>query len=109
MRNGAPLEEGTSAAVTRAVKPLGRLRAWPSTLARQTQQHPGRTVALTFGAGFILGGGLFSPLTSRLVAVGVPLGLRLLVLPRLVEGLGVLASAALAHASVDNSEKETSK
>jgi len=100
------MEEGTSAAVTRAVKPLGRLRAWPSTLARQTQQHPGRTVALTFGAGFILGGGLFSPLTARLVGVGVRLGLRLLVLPRVVEGLGVLAGSALTHASVDNRRRK---
>ena len=103
MRSGAPQEEGAAGAVTRAVKPRGRLQAWPAALARQTRQYPGRTVALTFGAGFILGGGLFSPLAARLVGAGVRLGLRLIVLPRLVEGLGLLASAAFAGTSVDAS------
>lgn len=76
------------------MKTSSGLPAWSGALAEQTQQHPGRTVALTFGIGFILGGGLFSPLTARIVGAGVRLGLRLLVLPMLVEGLGALTKAA---------------
>jgi hypothetical protein len=96
MRNGTRRPERALVGAKRARGPLGQLGAWSDALARQTRQHPGRTVALTFGAGFILGGGLFSPLTARLVAVGVRLGLRLLVLPLVAEGLGTLVGDASA-------------
>jgi hypothetical protein len=68
---------------------------WARALARQTQEHPGRTVALTLGTGFILGGGLFSPLTARIVGLGVRLGLRLVALPIVVDALGALAASVL--------------
>jgi hypothetical protein len=90
MRNGTARPQRALAGAKRAVGPLERLGAWSGALARQTQQHPGRTVAVTFGAGFILGGGLFSPLAARLVGVGVRLGLRLVVLPVVTERLGAL-------------------
>ena len=80
------------------------LGAWSGALADQTQQHPFRTVALTFGTGFILGGGLFSPLTARILGAGVRLGLRLLVLPMMAEGLAALTNAAFDR----NLETETS-
>jgi hypothetical protein len=99
MRNGTQRAGGALASVKQAVRPLARL-GW---LADQIRQHPARTVAMTFGAGFILGGGLFSPLTARVVGVGVRLGLRLLVLPLVAERL-----AALVGAPSRNQEPETS-
>ena len=89
MRNGAAAPAGPGWREARRGT-AGTLGSWSGALGRQTRQHPGRTVALTFGAGFILGGGLFSPLAARLVGVGVRLGLRLLVLPVVTERLGAL-------------------
>src|SRR3954447_25078404 len=86
MRDATPRQPRALTGAKRPLEPLARLGAWSGALARQTRQHPGRTVALSFGAGFILGGGLFSPLAGRLAGVG----LRLLVLPVVTERLGVL-------------------
>jgi hypothetical protein len=80
-----------------ASAPRGRLAAWSEAVRRQTREHPGRTVALTLGTGFILGGGLFSPLTARLLGVGLRLGLRLLVLPMVAEGLLAWGGGPLAR------------
>jgi hypothetical protein len=117
MHNGTRQAGAAPTGMKRAVRPLGRLRAWSRMLAEQTQRRPGQTVALVFGAGFILGGGLLSPLTARILGVGARLGLRLLVLPTVVNGLGVLANAALAGAPgvarvadpVSQSRSETKK
>src|SRR4051794_11272774 len=94
MRNGAQRPQAASRCAKPALGLLGQLGAWSGALAGQTQRHPARTVALTVGTGFILGGGLFSPLTARILGAGVQLGLRSLVLPMLVEGLGSLTRAA---------------
>ena len=42
-----------------------RLDIW-----RQLQEHPYRTLAVAAGIGYVLGGGLFTPLTGALVRVG---------------------------------------
>jgi hypothetical protein len=76
----------------------GGASTWGASLARQTRERPLRTVALTVGAGFILGGGLFSPLTVRLAGAGVRLGVRFALLPMVAEGLAALAGRALAQA-----------
>jgi hypothetical protein len=41
--------------------------------------------------GYVLGGGLFTPLTSRIVALGLRIGIRLAVLPMLKDEISVLA------------------
>ena len=43
---------------------------------RQTAERPLRTLALAVGAGYALGGGVFSRLTMRLVAAATRLALR---------------------------------
>ena len=47
----------------------------------RVQRHPYGTVAAAVGIGYVLGGGLFSPLTARIVRLGIRIGLRLAVLP----------------------------
>lgn len=39
-------------------------------VARQLQEHPYRTLAIAAGVGYVLGGGLFTPLTGTLVRMG---------------------------------------
>jgi hypothetical protein len=60
----------------------------------RVHRHPYGTVAAAIGIGYVLGGGLFTPLTGGIVRLGLRIGLRLAVLPllkqevaELVEGL----------------------
>lgn len=39
-------------------------------LSKSVQAHPFRAVLIAAGVGYVLGGGLFSPLTRRLLRVG---------------------------------------
>jgi hypothetical protein len=45
---------------------------------------------VALGVGYVLGGGLFSRLTARLVGTGIRIGLRTALLPFVTEGLVVL-------------------
>jgi hypothetical protein len=54
------------------------------------QAHPFRAVLIAAGVGYVLGGGLFSPLTGRLVAVGA----RAVLLPMLAKQLEGMATGA---------------
>ena len=58
-------------------------------LGRQLQEHPYRTLLLAAGVGYVIGGGLFTPLTRHLLGVGM----RVAVLPALQSSL--LAQAGL--------------
>jgi hypothetical protein len=53
-----------------------RIDSWSETLSEQINEHPGRTVAVALGTGYLLAGGLFSRLTARLVGLGMRIGLR---------------------------------
>lgn len=59
-------------------------------LRSQVEQHPLRTLAIALGAGYVLGGGLFSRLTGKLVFTGVRLGLKAAAVPYLRDELGGL-------------------
>jgi hypothetical protein len=39
-------------------------------VSRMVQEHPFRAVCIAAGVGYVLGGGLFSPLTARLLGLG---------------------------------------
>ena len=49
----------------------------------RVDRHPYGTVAAAIGIGYVLGGGLFTPLTGRIVRLGLGIGMRLAVLPLL--------------------------
>jgi hypothetical protein len=54
------------------------------------RRHPYGTLAAAVGIGYLLGGGLFTPLTGRIVGLGLRVGLRLAVWPMLKDQLGDL-------------------
>jgi hypothetical protein len=63
-------------------------------LKAKVDQHPYGALAAALGVGYTLGGGIFTPLTSRLVRFGLRIGLRAALLPivtaqisELVEGV----------------------
>jgi hypothetical protein len=91
MHNGSPRRSPEMELVAkRASKARGQLESWADRLVRQTREHPGRSVAMAVGVGYVLGGGLFSRLTARLVGTGLRIGLRTVLLPFVTEGLLVL-------------------
>jgi hypothetical protein len=64
-------------------------------LRDRVEEHPWRALGLALGAGYIVGGGLFTALTGRLVFGGLRIGLRLAALPivreELMSVIGTLA------------------
>jgi len=72
-----------------------RPREWLRILERETSTHPLRTAGIAVGAGFVLGGGLLTPLMGRLVSVGLRLALRIAIVPALSRGLGELGGQLL--------------
>jgi hypothetical protein len=56
-------------------------------------RNPYGTVAAAIGIGYVLGGGLFTPLTGRIVRFGVRLGMRLAVLPLIKQEMAELVEA----------------
>ena len=56
----------------------------------RVDRHPYGTVAAAVGIGYVLGGGLFSPLTASIVRLGVRIGLKLAVLPLLKQEMAEL-------------------
>ena len=53
-----------------------RIDTWRDTLSEQINEHPGRTMAIALGTGYLLAGGLFTRLSARLVGLGMRIGLR---------------------------------
>ena len=56
----------------------------------RVDRHPYGTVAAALGIGYVLGGGLFTPLTGGIVRLGLRIGLRLAVLPLLRQEIAQL-------------------
>lgn len=113
MRSSAERPRTKSGKTKQAVAPSpveevwpDRLREWKDEVLRQADTNPARTLAVAAGAGYLLGGGLFSPLTARLVATGVKLGLRFALLPFVSQRVVALAEDLLSEASNSDSEDE---
>lgn len=95
MRNGDSKGSAEMAPVARRGSKSGsetrrQVESLADQLVRQTREHPGRSVAMAVGVGYVLGGGLFSRLTARIVGTGLRIGLRTAILPFVTEGLLVL-------------------
>lgn len=89
-----------------------RVRHWLRTLNQEAVEHPFRTVGIAAGAGFVLGGGLFTPLSFRTLRSGIHLALRLAVLPALTRGLTLAGTRLIedleGYGSATNTEGEKS-
>ena len=72
-----------------------------------TSRHPVGTVAAALGLGYVLGGGLFTRFTARVIGFGVRVGLRLAVLPVIKDEIVGIA-AAIASPSNGSAEVEPS-
>jgi predicted lysophospholipase L1 biosynthesis ABC-type transport system permease subunit len=68
---------------------------------RRLERSPYGTVAAALGIGYVLGGGVFSPLTARALGLGLRLGLRLVVLPILTEQLVGFVQDATTRDALD--------
>ena len=95
---------GAGAAVAKRAARAQRVESWADRLARQTREHPGRFVAAAVGVGYVLGGGLFSRLTARIVGTAIRIGLRTALLPLVTEGFFVLGQKT--HHSEGNVKNE---
>jgi hypothetical protein len=84
-----------------AVSELKRAAAIDERVGR----HPYGSVAAALGIGYVLGGGLFTPLTSRIVALGLRIGVRLAILPMLKDEISVLADALTGEAENEGKTK----
>jgi hypothetical protein len=97
--NGHGQSGGTDWVSDSAHKVYDRTRGAVSELKRaaaideRVGRHPYGSVAAALGIGYVLGGGLFTPLTSRIVALGLRIGVRLAFLPMLKDEISVLADA----------------
>ena len=60
-------------------------------LRDRVEEHPFAAVGVALAAGYVLGGGLFTKLTGRLLVNGVRLGLRLAALPLIRDELATLS------------------
>jgi hypothetical protein len=59
----------------------------------RVEDQPVKTLALAVGAGYVIGGGLFTPLTGRLFYTGLRIALRLAALPLVREELMALVES----------------
>lgn len=62
-------------------------------LRGRVERNPYGTLAAALGVGYVLGGGLFTPLTGRIVGLGLRIGLRLAVLPLLTDEIATIAES----------------
>ena len=65
-------------------------------LTARVKRHPYEMLMAALGAGYVLGGGLFTRLTARTVKLGLRTGASLAAGPLLIKGLGDLADAIMA-------------
>lgn len=65
-------------------------------LENRMERAPIAMVAAAAGVGYVLGGGLFTPFTARVLGLGLRVGLRLVVMPLLAERLVGFAQGDVA-------------
>jgi len=76
---------------------------------RRVARHPYGTVAAALGIGYVLGGGLFSRLTARVLGLGLRVGIRLAALPFIKEELLTMVSAVSTDGAGDESGSKSRK
>jgi hypothetical protein len=102
-RNGRATVDNGSATLGKRVDQVSHTaeQAWSKTrdalsnvddnIKGRVRRNPYGSMAAALGIGYVLGGGIFTPLTARIVGVGLRLGMRLALLPLLKQELSELA------------------
>jgi hypothetical protein len=107
IRTEGPHRVGALELVTmRSSEARERIGVWSEAFARQTREHPFRSLAVALAAGFVLGGGLFTRAAMRVVGTGLRVGLRMAVMPLVTQSLVTLGEGLLtprARVGVDRS------
>ena len=75
----------------------------------RVDRNPYGTVAAALGIGFVLGGGLFTPLTGRIVRMGLRIGMRLAVLPMLKQELAEIIGSIEDEGDDDSGDQKRSR
>lgn len=75
-------------------------------LQGRVDRHPFGTLAAAVGIGYVLGGGLFSRLTVRLLGLTIRAGLRLAVIPVIQDEILGLASSLKSKGAEAGDERE---
>jgi hypothetical protein len=79
-----------------SIVPAGRRAlSWRDDLISQAKNHPLRTFAIIAGVGYVVGGGLFSRMTIRMVAMGMRFSPRLAWVPLFSRGVVSLLQGTL--------------
>lgn len=102
------INEGAQQAWTRTRDAFGDIKDTLD-IDRRVARHPYGTVAAAVGIGYVLGGGLFSPLTARILGLGLRIGIRLAALPIIKEELLTVLSAAASDGGGDESGSKSRK
>jgi ElaB/YqjD/DUF883 family membrane-anchored ribosome-binding protein len=100
-RNGRSTVDNGSATLGKRVDHVSQTaeQAWSKTrdaissvdVKGRVRRNPYGSMAAAVGIGYVLGGGIFTPLTARIVGIGLRLGMRLALLPLLKQELSELA------------------
>lgn len=76
-------------------------------LRDQLDEHPWRTLGLAAAAGYVVGGGLFSALTGRLLIGGLRIGMRAAALPLVRnELMGVIENLSADRGRGENERRQ---
>lgn len=71
----------------------------------RVDRNPYGMLAAALGVGYVLGGGIFSPLTGRILGMGLRIGIRLAAIPFLKEEvLGMVAALGEAQGEGESAE-----
>jgi hypothetical protein len=74
----------------------------------RVERSPYAMMAGAVGCGYVLGGGLFSPLSARIAELGLRVGVRLVAIPLVQRRLLGFAEAAMAcGAGADHADSRT--
>jgi len=100
-RNGRSTADNGSATLGKRVDQVSHTaeQTWSKTrdaissvdVKGRVRRNPYGSMAAAVGIGYVLGGGIFTPLTARIVGLGLRLGMRLALLPLLKQELFELA------------------
>ena len=119
-RNGRSTAENGSATLGKRVDQVSHTaeQAWSKTrdaissvdVKGRVRRNPYGSMAAAVGIGYVLGGGIFTPLTVRIVGLGLRLGMRLALLPLLKQELFDLAEGfEVGEASESSKARRVSK
>jgi hypothetical protein len=75
----------------------------------RVKRHPYGTLAAAVGIGYVLGGGLFSRLTARILGMGLRIGMRLAAIPVIKDELAGLVGEEDEGGAKSRAKSQTTK